>query len=621
MTMPVSNQFTKEAVKARLINNAANLWNVKNPMALDPFVRILIEAFSIEISKAANEAQIIEGRILDKIARLMTPTLLAMPHAAHAIMHAIPLEPNYTISQMAHFYAEKRIANTANGMMTETVEVDFTPVDSVPLVKAAVIYFAAGQQVFTKDAFGNKFSLLRSPNQLPWSTCFIGVEINNAVKDLDGVSVYFDFPSYNTQPWIYQLLPLCEVLCDGKKIDITGGRNYIQKEEISQQEKIFSGYELMDKMTQEVKNHYDHKFITLGSCPINNNDDSDINEMPEALLACFDNELLKTKLVKKVKWLQIKFPPNYTYEIMENMHVSINAFPVMNRTLLSANYGYKTINNILPLRTTGQQRFMTVHRLNDSHDRVFSEIPFNKSAQSSKGYYSLRHGGAERFDERTAQDLINYLLELTRDEVAAFSSLNQDHILTIMNDLALQIQRLQTKADKAEANIRQVPTYIVVEPYDENDSMEAAYWVSLAAQANGIRTSAKFSIKNLADIDGESICLLTDSIGGRDQLQAGERLDAYKHVFISRDRLISNEDIRNFCKYELGSRLEAVKFKQGLMPGNHPKQGYIRTLDIVLVPQKQLHADPTEWNYLAQSLYTKIKSRTPDGINYRVLVE
>ena len=264
---------------------------------------------------------------------------------------------------------------------------------------------------------------------------------------------------------------------------------------------------------------------------------------------------------------------------------------------------------------------MTVHRLNDSHDRVFSEIPFNKTEQSGRGFYSLRHGGAERFDERSAQDLINYLLELTRDEVAAFSSLNQDHILTTMKDLSLQIQRLQNKADKAEASIKQVPAYIVAEPYDEDDGMEALYWVSLAAHGNGIRSSTKLNIKNQPGIVSETIWLLTDSIGGKDQLQPGGRLDAYKHVFMSRDRLISNEDIRNFCKYELGDRLQKVQFKQDLAPGDHPKQGYIRTLDIVLVPQPYSIINKAEWNYMAQSLYTKIKARTPDGINYRVMVE
>lgn len=618
MTAPISNQFTKEAIKARMIENATNLWDVKNPLALDPFVRLLIEAFSIEVAKAANEAQIVEGRILDKIARLLTPSLLTMPHTAHAIMHATPTETSHVLYPLSHFYAEKRIANSASGMMTETVEVHFTPVDTVCLTKGNIAYWAVGRQLFGTDESGNKTPLIRTAGALPWATCLIGVELDEAVENFKDISVYFDFPSYSTLPWVYHLLPLCQVSFEEKPVTVTSGCYYVNREGETANDGIFSDYDLMEKLAREVKNNYEHKFVTLGNCSTAN---ADGQAMHPLLLENFDNGLLQAKVTKKVKWLQVTFPPNYDYELLENMYVAINAFPVMNRLLLSGTYGYKTLNNILPLRTTGQQRFMTVHRLTDTHGRAFSEIPFNRGELSKKGYYSLRHGGAERFDQRTAQDLISYLLELTRDEVAAFSSLKQDHIVTILQELSVQIQRLHGKAEKAEVDIKQVPTYIVLEPYDEGDTMDALYWVTLAAQANGIRNGTRFSIRNYPDIDTKTIFLLIDSTGGRDQLRAGERLDAYKHVLLSRDRLVTNEDIRNFCRYELGGILESVKFKQGLAPSEHPKQGYVRTLDVVLVPRPLQTVDGAQWAYLAKTLLTKIKSRTPDGINYRVVVE
>ena len=92
MNIAIANQFTKEAIKSRMMQHAANLWGVRNTASLDPFVRLLIEAFSTEIYRAANETQNIEGRILDKIARMLTPDLLTIPRPAHGIMQAMPVD-------------------------------------------------------------------------------------------------------------------------------------------------------------------------------------------------------------------------------------------------------------------------------------------------------------------------------------------------------------------------------------------------------------------------------------------------------------------------------------------------------------------------------------------------
>ena len=45
-----------------------------------------------------------------------------------------------------------------------------------------------------------------------------------------------------------------------------------------------------------------------------------------------------------------------------------------------------------------------------------------------KGLYTVRKGGMERFTSRNAVDMIANVLELTRDEIAAFSLYNRDNV-------------------------------------------------------------------------------------------------------------------------------------------------------------------------------------------------
>lgn len=613
------NPFTKEAIKARMLQNAANLWGIKNPLSLDPFVRLMIEAFSIEIYHAANETQNIESRLLEKIAKLLTPELLVMPRAAHGIMQASPVESQHKLNSLTHFYTQKRIASKSDGMLDSNVDVLFTPVDHVHIINGRISLIAAGRQLFSIDEAGNKFSAQHTTTPLPWATCWLGLDLQEGVEELKNVALYFDFPSYQTQPWVYQLLPLCKIsIKETEEIKKHDGLLYQPQQEKNIEEEIYKDYDLMHKMEHDVKVLYNHKFLTLDDCDITQIDKGDF---PQALLESFDLKTLQAKAKKPLLWIQVNFPTNYTYDILENMYVAINAFPVINRLLKENTYNYRALNNILPLNTESNEHFMAIYQVVDGHGRSFNEIPFRRTESHGKGYYSIRHGGAERFDQRSAQDMVKYLMELTRDEVAAFAAINQDFIMRILEVLSKQLRLLETKIEKIENVVHQIPTYLIAEPYNDEDHLHVEYWITQSELANKFRIGTPFLVRNNADIDANSVILLSDTVGGKEKLQPGDRLDAYRYALGSRGRLVTNEDIRNFCKYELGGKLKEVQFEKGLALSAHPKQGYLRTLDIKLIPNNYGDLQSQEWNYLANNLLIKIKANSPDGINYRVMVE
>jgi len=53
----ITSNYAKEAIKSRILKNATTLWGVSNPHALDPFVTLLIDAFSTEIFKVNNDIE------------------------------------------------------------------------------------------------------------------------------------------------------------------------------------------------------------------------------------------------------------------------------------------------------------------------------------------------------------------------------------------------------------------------------------------------------------------------------------------------------------------------------------------------------------------------------------
>lgn len=612
------NQFTKEAIKLRMLQHASNLWGVKNPNSLDPFVRLLIEAFSTEVYRAANETQNIEGRILDKIAHMLTPNLLTASKPAHAIMQAIPAHAQYAIHTHTRFGFQKRLMqNTSGNIRNEEIQINFSPTSGSKLLKGRISFIANSYQLSSIDTNGFKQPLLRTPDALPWATCWLGLQLDKAIQHLEQIPLYIDFPSYETNTWIYQLLSLSKLYYQDRELTITPGRVNTGTYEGNIDNEIFRDHDLMKKLHEEIEQYYANKFITIDDCAL---DRSSLG-YPDEIKQYFPEAQLNAKVPQDLVWIKIKFPPNYNYDMLGNCHIAINAFPVSNRSLLSSTYSYKGLNNILPLRTESHERFLAVHRVTDASGRAYQEIPYSQSSKEHSGFYSVRQGGVERFDQRTAHDMITYLLELTRDEVAAFSSIDQTFIRTSLESLAKQLKQIQHKTTQLDKHIKQSPSYLVVEPINAEENMMASYWVTQGTEANNVRQGTAFVCQNNPDIEQQGAVLLSESFGGREPLQAGERIDVYRYALSSRSRLITQEDIRNFCKAELGNRIKEVKFSKGLELSPHPKQGYIRTLEIHIIPASIHDLDPEEWKHIAHMLLIKIKNLSPDGANYKVVIK
>ncbi|MFA6059903.1 MAG: hypothetical protein WC756_16980 [Taibaiella sp.] len=617
-SIAINNQFTKEAIKLRMLQHAANLWGVKNPNSLDPFVRLLIEAFSTEIYRAANETQNIEGRILDKIAHMLTPNLLTASKPAHAIMQAVPLHAHYSIHPHTKFSFQKRLMqNTSGSIRNEEIQINFSPTSSSNLVRGKVAFIANSYQIFSMDNTGFKQPLLRTAEALPWATCWLGLQLDKEVHHLHKVPLYFDFPSYETNAWIYQLLSLSKLFYKDQEIAVTPGRAPLEADENNIGKDIFRDHDLMEKLHEEIEQYYNDKFITIDNCELDRNEKG----YPDEIKRYFTEAQLNGKIPSDLVWIKIKFPPNYNYEMLSNCHVSLNSFPVSNRSLLTSIYSYKGLNNILPLRTETYERFLAVRRVADAGGREYNEIPYSLSLKERAGFYSIRHGGVERFDQRSAHDLITYLLELTRDEVAAFSSMDQTFIRTSLEGLTKQLKQIQNKTAQLDKHVKQSPSYLVIEPIDAEENIQIDYWVTQGIEANNIRPGTGFICQNNPDIEPQDAVLLSESFGGREPLQAGERLDMYRYALGSRNRLITQEDIRNFCKSELGKKLKEVKFSKGLELSPHPKQGYIRILEVHLVAANIHELNREEWDHIANMLLIKIRNLSPDGVNYKVVVD
>ena len=69
----------------------------------------------------------------------------------------------------------------------------------------------------------------------------------------------------------------------------------------------------------------------------------------------------------------------------------------------------------------------------------------------SPGTYVVRKGGVERFETRNAAQILNYMVELLRDESAAFAIYGRDAITSDLRELNQNLNLISQKLEVPHA--------------------------------------------------------------------------------------------------------------------------------------------------------------------------
>ena len=314
------------------------------------------------------------------------------------------------------------------------------------------------------------------------------------------------------------------------------------------------------------------------------------------------------------------FPVAIQQDALQEVAIFTNCFPVMNRQLNEMKYRLKGGSNIVPVKLTGIDQFLAIRNLSDELNQ-YKSTPYRKMEEENYGTYALRNGGVERFDVRNAKEYISYLLELLRSESSAFSLYGYDFIATSLREMNQRIVLMEQKTKGQSASATEIPHYIMVKPFEGRELMFVDYWTTLAQGGNSIRSGSRFQSFKSSKTKSGSVFLITSSIGGKNRLRPEERINAFRYGLITRNRIVTKDDIISFCRYELGNRVQKVDVGKGVQMSAHPAQGFYKTIDVILTPSQQAKLDAQEWQSLCDQLLSKLQSRSGMSNHYRVLLK
>jgi hypothetical protein len=613
----MSNIFfnTKEDIRTRMMRNAMDYWGTTNTNDVDPMVKLLIEALSTELFNVSNDVKNLENRVLSKISRILASDYLTSALPAHAVLKAQPVEAKEVININNHFFYKTQA--TKDNAQTKDTDIFFSPVGDVNLFNANIRYTSNGRNLYEHDENMRKNTLLTSASGfgIEPNTLWIGIEAVPGLINLQNLALFFEWPDYTANDDFYKLLSVVKCYAGDYELETQPGLIYKEEQE-AKNRPVFYEQDVINLITRDIKEYYTNRFISLTDIRL-----TDISNYTVAFPEAFTNGFNTAELsrLKPCIWIKLVFPAVITPNVIDELQVSVNCLPVVNRRRYEHKYRLREMNNIIPIKVGTNDHFLSVKELYDDHNVHYSEIPYTQANQSFEGSYSIRNGGAERFDSRNAQQLIEYLFELLRDEKAAFASYGTDFLNNILKTLEQNLALIEKKSRLAE-NGSELFNYLIVKPSEKATMLYLQYWTTLADAANNIRRGTRLQQFEMLKIKPDSLRLMTGTIGGRDRLGATDRIQAYKYGLTTKDRIVTQADLVSFCYYELGNKITDVKIGKGLEVSSNPKEGFKKTIDVFLKPAGNTKLSADDWDTLLSLLQSKLISRSVINSNYRLFV-
>ena len=619
MLQSSENQFQSDKVKQRLLKTAAELWDYDETEmeGLDPLVDLLFGACAVQFEKTARELHQSKTRVLKQLASLLLPEALIIPTPAHAVMHAKPVEATHIITCKDQFLTPQEVMNPEDLTKPDTKNVYFSPALNTTLVNGQVQYVAFDQKLIQLNGVLQREPLLRSSDasrSLSAHSLWLGVSLPPSPKKLDELPFYFDWKNQPDAQYYRTLLPSAQWYAQGKLLDVRSGYSHTK---ISQKGHAADWRDelpnISDALEQQTLQAYQNSFITVQDPALL----TAREPYPSSFREVFDAEKLAA-LQKPLLWIEVRFPQLMPPEVLSNTVCAINCFPVLNRKLQSSNRPYRInkLLNIIPLTT--DDYFLAMRKVTTDHGNVFRNVPFQRFKTMEPNTYAVRQEGVGRFDQRNATEFSNYLLDLIRDENAAFEALGGSRVVQDIKAVRQYISRLERQV-AANSTHQDVQHYLALNA-EKDENIWVEFWSTLGTLANRIASGTKLQPVNSTDFQSNDLLLVTSSYGGRDKPSDAEKIHAFRSALLSRDRFVTEEDIKAACYARLGDLIASVTFRKGVRVLPRSNQALERTLDVMIQLSSRASLTPDELESTKRDLHQYITQRSSTVLPIQIVI-
>lgn len=581
------------AIKERILKQAMELWGVTDVSDMDPVVDLLLDVFAYESSKLHQEIEQSDSRILHRLSRILIDHKWSLPTPAHALLTITPNKGEQCMLEVDdHFYAEKSIFGKGD------VQIFMTPLFAHELVDAKIKALIHDTEIcFVEEKAAPTLEIFNKRDRLPDYCVWMGIDI-----DKERFSELVDL-TLCIKPSDWSLVPFLKNItfhdCKGNRLSSVNGIN-------------ISKTNSADHYFNEIKDYYNDLYFTV--------DLSQASKVKHSLHQMFPDAFKSDETTNLVPllWLKVNFPIIFSKEQLGEIEIYLNTFPVVNRQLIYKQHDFSSTGKIIPLRCPKKTQFLNILQIEDNTGCKYVNR-LNQFDEKPTGVYSLYFGELERFDSDNARSMISKVLQLMKEDGNAFAAMNPDALSTQLKDLFKKINEIEKSLDSSLKEDNKVKAFILTVPRRDASTAEIKYWVTSGTLANGLDERTLVQQFNTEKYDASGLFFRTRMQGGSAHDTEQDLINSLRYGLLTRDRIVSKEDIRSYILHKIGKYVEDIDIRNGVSISSDPKKGIIRTTEIRIKLHVQDNLSIPDLPELAQYLERDLAQRSVCNSSYKLV--
>lgn len=609
----VSEGFSRNRVKNRMLRRAAELWGYAETDldSFDPLVALLIEACAVEFERVSVEIGNTQTRLLDRLAQVLHPEPdVARP--AFGVAQVRSVEPRAVLPLTTQLCCKR--AGSGRADSAGVSESYFSPVAAGAVVDGAIRYAATPDTLFRIDEATQKTPIAQHhgpPIVLPYQPLWLGLDLADGIDSLEGVSFFFDWPADAS----HQAVPaLSTWQLAGQTLTVRAGLPE-QPAAMPFASMLECEFDAMYRVEKQVMSVYARQFVTVEGAPAFKSVSSLKQSYPASLGQWFAERDLRT-LREPLWWVEVQLPHTVPTQALDGLGVGINCLPVLNRRLHRITYRLQQNLNIIPLET--DRCFLAMREVRTSQNRRLRAIPLGTLTDLAADTYTVQYG-VSRFDDRDARQTLMNLQDLLRDESAAFTALGEDFLSSVIRELNQALARLEAKVDQKTRRRDTIP-FLIIKPQQPGETVFIEYWTCDGESANRLPMGSRLSPYADSALRKDAGYLMTATQGGRERLKESEKIMQYKRALLTRNRLVTLEDVRAACQAEVGDHVRTVRVERAFYVDPQAASGFQRCIRVSLLPSATSSYTPADWQQRVALLQSTLETQSVGMLPFQVLV-
>jgi hypothetical protein len=588
-----------KSIKERLKERAMGLWGIDDKAKIDPVIEMLLDVFAYELARVNEEIKISDGKLIERLARILVDDKWSLPSPSHALLKMMPIDDELEVDRKTQFYHPKMEQG-------EVKDIFFTPLGKHHLINAHVRCLAYDQTLIVRDEEGNMEFVVdclkdkRTPDYKVW----VGIKMSDKV--LEG----------------QEKLPVCLMLKESeldshlKTVQVKDSKGNILPVKSSIEAEGSSSDEHYAEMVNRYYQNYLYEINIEGAEKKQKTISSQFSEIFDPVdLEEFDEKLF---------WIELTLPVTFKREEIEKLDVTLNVFPIVNRRFVYKQHSLARNGRLVSLPTDieGYDFFLNLESLQDNNGEIFTPV-LNSDINNLSGTYSLYFGNADRFDQRNAKGMLDRMLQTVREEGSAFSAIGYDLLNAHLEELSSKLDLLEQKVNTSYKNIigSLEKQYLVTEPREDTFSYECEFWKTNGKAANGISVLTSLSQYQSVELQSNTISLQTETVGGIIRTTTKEKINSLRSGIITRERIVSKEDIRAFVKAMVGSTVQTVDVRSGVAISPKKKEGLVRTTHVSIKFSSEHTMNEENNKRMAHFIQSELEHRSVQIIPYQVVIK